>query len=45
MREVMATLGVLGRKTTSNNTLEVSIKLEEKDILFRICIQCNVPGL
>ena len=26
MREVMATLGVLGKNTTSNNTIEVNIK-------------------
>lgn len=26
MRDVMATLGVLGKKTTSNNTIEVNIK-------------------
>lgn len=27
MREVMATPGVLGKKTTSNNTIEVKIQL------------------
>lgn len=27
MRDVMATLGVLGKKTTSNNTIEVNKKI------------------